>query len=200
MSSRESILNTVRAHRRPDHVLPEVPLFGHADPEAMIVRFAENLQRMGGRLLEKGPPEQSLAALQTLLAKHQVICSRVPEVAGNRVLSGDELPATLHDVDVAVLRAAFGVAETGSVAFSEQELGINALAYLAQHLVVLLDPAGIVENLHHAFHRPEYASRRYTVLHSGPSATADIEGVLIQGAQGVRSLSVLLLEECPPRL
>ena len=30
----------------------------------------------------------------------------------------------------------------------------------------------------------------YAVLHTGPSATADIEGVLIHGAQGVRSLTV----------
>jgi len=32
---------------------------------------------------------------------------------------------------------------------------------------------------------------RYSVLMSGPSATADIEGVLIRGAQGVRSLRVI---------
>jgi len=32
---------------------------------------------------------------------------------------------------------------------------------------------------------------RYAVLVTGPSATADIEGVLIHGAQGVRSLTVL---------
>jgi L-lactate dehydrogenase complex protein LldG len=31
------------------------------------------------------------------------------------------------------------------------------------------------------------------VLVTGPSATADIEGVLIHGAQGVRSLTVLLV-------
>jgi len=31
------------------------------------------------------------------------------------------------------------------------------------------------------------------VFQTGPSATADIEGVLIHGAQGVRSLSVLPL-------
>jgi len=29
------------------------------------------------------------------------------------------------------------------------------------------------------------------VLMSGPSATADIEGVLIRGAQGIRSLTVV---------
>jgi L-lactate dehydrogenase complex protein LldG len=46
--------------------------------------------------------------------------------------------------------------------------------------------------MHHAYRRPEWRQARYAVFHTGPSATADIEGVLIHGAQGVRSLSVLL--------
>jgi L-lactate dehydrogenase complex protein LldG len=37
------------------------------------------------------------------------------------------------------------------------------------------------------------AQARYAVLLTGPSATADIEGVLVRGAQGVRSLTVLAL-------
>lgn len=56
---------------------------------------------------------------------------------------------------------------------------------------MLLDPADIVVNLHHAYRRPEFCNTHYASFHTGPSATADIEGVLIHGAQGVRSLSVL---------
>ena len=59
------------------------------------------------------------------------------------------------------------------------------------HLIVLFDPADILINLHHAYRRPEFRDRHYASFHTGPSATADIEGVLIHGAQGVRSLSVL---------
>jgi L-lactate dehydrogenase complex protein LldG len=44
-----------------------------------------------------------------------------------------------------------------------------------------------------AYRRPEFRDRHYASFHTGPSATADIEGVLIHGAQGVRSLSVLPL-------
>jgi L-lactate dehydrogenase complex protein LldG len=77
------------------------------------------------------------------------------------------------------------------VLLSDADLHVNAVAYLAQHLIVLLDPADIVVNLHHAYRRPEFRDRHYASFHTGPSATADIEGVLIHGAQGVRSLSVL---------
>jgi hypothetical protein len=65
------------------------------------------------------------------------------------------------------------------------------------HLIVLLDPADIVVNLHHAYGRPEFSNGHYVCFHSGPSATTDIEGVLIHGAQGVRSLSVLPISRSP---
>ena len=60
-----------------------------------------------------------------------------------------------------------------------------------QHLVVLLDPAQLVDGLQEVYRRPDFQAARYAVLVTGPSATADIEGVLIRGAQGVRSLTVV---------
>ncbi len=119
------------------------------------------------------------------------MCSTVPEIGGNRNISNVQAPQDLADVDFAIVRASFAVAETGSVLLSDTDLRVNAVAYLAQHLIVLLDPADIVINLHHGYHRPEFRNRRYAAFHTGPSATADIEGVFIHGAQGVRSLSVL---------
>jgi L-lactate dehydrogenase complex protein LldG len=91
------------------------------------------------------------------------------------------------------VRAVFGVAETGSVWLTEAELEVNALAFLAQHLVVLLDPARIVGNMHDAYRERARFDARYGVFMTGPSATADIEGVLIHGAQGIRSLTVVLV-------
>ena len=76
-------------------------------------------------------------------------------------------PTDLADVDVGIIRAAFGVAETGSIWLSEAELQVNALAYLAQHLVALLDPSDIVGNLHHAYRDPRFKTARYAVLSDG---------------------------------
>ena len=90
-----------------------------------------------------------------------------------------------------MVRAVFGVAETGSVWLSEREFIVNALGFLSQHLVVLLDPQAIVVNLHAAYRHRGFFDARYAVLMTGPSATADIEGVLIRGAQGIRTLTVI---------
>ena len=134
----------------------------------------------------------ALASVREPLNQAKVVASAVPEITGNRDLATVKKPADLEDVDVAVVRAAFGIAETGSVLFTERELVVNAVAYLAQHLIVLLDPADIVDTVQAAYRRPEFGKSAYAVLHTGPSATADIEGVLIHGAQGVRSLTVVL--------
>jgi L-lactate dehydrogenase complex protein LldG len=126
----------------------------------------------------------------------------VPEITGNRDIAKVKATQELADIDFAIVRATFAVAESGSVLLSESDLRVNAVAYLAQHLIVLLDPADIVLNLHHAYRRPEFRERHYAAFHTGPSATADIEGVLIHGAQGVRSFSVLPIartEEKPLR-
>jgi L-lactate dehydrogenase complex protein LldG len=192
MSSRDDILVAIRSNLpRVDRPLPQVPLFENDPPASLLSAFKENLHRMGGEFLDPPSSGDILAPVRTKIADAKVVCSTVPEVAGNRDIAGVRAARDLADVDFAIVRASFAVAETGSVLLSDADLQINAVAYLAQHLIVLLDPADIVVNLHHAYRRPEFRDRHYASFHTGPSATADIEGVLIHGAQGVRSLSVL---------
>jgi L-lactate dehydrogenase complex protein LldG len=192
MSSRTDILDAIRLNRpQLERPLPAVPLFDDAPPPSLQAAFKDSLQRMGGLFLDPPTSGDPLAPVRLKIAGAKVVCSTVPEISGNRNIADVRAPRDLADVDFAIVRASFAVAETGSVLLSEAELHMNAVAYLAQHLIVLLDPADIVINLHHAYRRPEFRDRHYAAFHTGPSATADIEGVLIHGAQGVRSLSVL---------
>jgi L-lactate dehydrogenase complex protein LldG len=192
MSSRDDILASIRANLpHVDRPLPPVPLFDDAPPASLLSAFKDNLHRMGGVFLDPPSSGDILAPVRGKIADAKIVCSTVPEIAGNRDIAGVGAPRDLADVDFTVVRASFAVAETGSVLLSDADLHVNAVAYLAQHLIVLLDPDDIVVNLHHAYRRPEFRDRPYASFHTGPSATADIEGVLIHGAQGVRSLSVL---------
>jgi len=192
MSSRDDILASIRANLpRVDRSLPAVPLFDERAPTSLLVAFKDNLERMGGLFLDPPVSGDTLAPVKAKIAGAKVVCSTVPEIAGNRHMAGVGAPHDLADVDFAIVRASFAVAETGSILLSDTDLRVNAVAYLAQHLIALLDPADIVINLHHAYRRREFRDKHYASFHTGPSATADIEGVLIHGAQGVRSLSVL---------
>lgn len=192
MSSREEILSRIRQHQTDISASPpKVPNFFDKSVD-IIDAFKKALLIMGGTLLPVGN-DDPLQALKEKIKNAKVICSMVPEIKGNRELNEQNLPKELDDIDYAIVRASFGVAEMGSICLTEKNLMINTLGYLPQHLIVLLDPAKIVYNLHDAYAQPEWYSVNYASLHSGPSATADIEGVLIRGAQGVRSLSVLLI-------
>jgi len=192
MTSRDQIRASIRANLpRVERPLPVVPLFDDQPPASLIEAFKANLERMGGLFLEPPTSGDPLVPVRQKITGAKVVCSTVPEISGNRDIAKVKATQELADIDFAIVRACFAVAETGSVLLSESELQVNAVAYLAQHLIVLLDPADIVANLHHAYRRPEFRERHYASFHTGPSATADIEGVLIHGAQGVRSLSVL---------
>jgi L-lactate dehydrogenase complex protein LldG len=192
MSSRDDILGAVRANLpKLDRPPPRVPMFDDSPPASLLAAFRESLLEMGGDFLNTPPGTDPLQPIRQRLAEAKVVCSATPEVTGNRPLSGVHAPQDLADVDVGVVRAAFAVAETGSICLTDANLDVNALGYLSQHLIALLDPADIVVNLHHAYRRPEFRQGHYTTFHTGPSATADIEGVLIHGAQGVRSLTVV---------
>jgi L-lactate dehydrogenase complex protein LldG len=191
VTSRDAILSAIRANQpKPARLLPDIPLFQRAS-DSLREQFKEALIRMGGKFADARDGEDLDGLVGSLFPDARVICSATPEIRGTRTLDGDIEPADLSDVDVGVARAAFGVAETGSIWLSEAELRVNALAYLAQHFVILLDPADLVGNLHETYRDARFKTARYCVLVTGPSATADIEGVLIHGAQGVRSLTVV---------
>ncbi|MEO7710978.1 MAG: LUD domain-containing protein [Caldimonas sp.] len=190
MSSRDLILGRVRRNQPAWRDLPAVPDFARplADP---LAAFGAALARMGGTLTEAPPPGPLDPFISARFPQARVICSATSEVEGTRRVQTVRHPAELDDVDVGVVRAVFGVAETGSVWLSEREFIVNALGFLSQHLVVLLDPQAIVANLHAAYRHRGFFEARYAVLMTGPSATADIEGVLIRGAQGIRTLTVI---------
>jgi hypothetical protein len=93
------------------------------------------------------------------------------------------------DVDVGVVRSIRRCRDR--IGLAERARVRRQCARLPVALVVLLDPAAIVGNLHDAYRDPGFREARYAVLMTGPSATADIEGVLIRGAQGIRTLTVI---------
>src|SRR5262249_43965311 len=162
MTSRDEILAAVLANLpRLDRPLPKVPMFDAAPPDSLLAAFRTALLGMGGEFLDAAGGDDPLEPIRPRLAAAKRVRSAPPEVAGNVALADLQEPKDLADVDIAVVRAAFAVAETGSICLTERELGVNALGYLAQHLIVLLDPADIVPNLHHAYARPEFRQGHY---------------------------------------
>jgi len=194
MGMREDVLDRVRRNQPSARSRPEVPDFSRIAQANLLKTFAKSLELMAGVLVEK-PPDDLGAFLRKQFPNAKNICSAVPEYAGN---SRPEDYSTWSDaakIDVTVVRSPMGVAETGSVLLSEEDLRVNTIAFLAHDIVILLDPQKIVENIHAAYRHPVFKEKAYSVLMSGPSGSADIGGKEVHPAQGVMTLTVILWPE-----
>jgi L-lactate dehydrogenase complex protein LldG len=192
-SSREQILSSIRANIPPKRVEhPSIPVFNRPDGD-LKAHFERRLEEAGGAAHQIGSLPEAAAKLASLHSKAQVICSAVPEIPGTRRAETIRDPHELADVDVGVVRAQFGVAETGAVWLTQEDLIVNSLGFLSQHLVVLLDPKEIVTDVHAAYARVRLDQTAYGCFMMGPSATGDIEATMVHGAQGARSLNVFFL-------
>lgn len=192
-SSREAILRSIRAN------LPQIPVEHPSirdfkrpagNPKAT---FEQRLREAGGAAYDVGSAAEAESKLRSLHPEAKVICSAVPEIAGTRRVEKVRDPHDLADVDVGIVRAQFGVAESGAVWITQEDLSIDALGFLSQHLIVLLDPKQIVPDMHAAYRRVRLNETAFGCFMMGPSATADVEATLVHGAQGARSLNLFFL-------
>jgi len=192
--SRKRILDTLRrAGRRPVEPPPSSSGDGqwvtYADKPA---RFAEALATAAGRCVETDARSTG-AELERLVAASgaRKIFSAVPEL-GSTVAPQDD-PHAYAELDLAVVRGAFGVAENGAVWVTDEGLPASSVCFLPTHLALVVTRANVVDNMHAAYERLAFTGRGFGTFIAGPSKTADIEQALVVGAHGPRSLTVLLV-------
>jgi L-lactate dehydrogenase complex protein LldG len=155
--------------------------------------FEQRLKEAGGAAHDVNNVAEVESKILLLHPDAKVICSAVPEIAGTRRVEEAGDPHELADVDVGVVRAQFGVAESGAVWITQEDLVVDALGFLSQHLIVLLDPNQIVPDMHGAYRRVRLSETAFGCFMMGPSATADVEATLVHGAQGARSLNLFFM-------
>lgn len=190
MSFRETILQNVRSNQPSSRVLPTIPKFHSERPVDLKKQFIAALKKLYGDVLAE-PPADFEEFLRKRFPDAKTICSAVPEYTGNRVPEDFARWSDATRIDVTIVRSPLGVAETGSVLLSDEEFRVNTIGFLAHDIVILLDPAEIVENLHDAYSHPYFLDKAYGLLMSGPSGTADIGGITVHPAQGVMTLTVI---------
>jgi L-lactate dehydrogenase complex protein LldG len=179
MSSRDVFLSSVRKAMPPPTAIPQLPL-GLEFPDP-IAQFSAVLSGVGGKCV--GGDVRDLDVYRN--AKRIVSCIDGTEQSND--------PHNLADVDLAIVRGEFGVAENAAVWVPSENLGANrAIFVIAQHLVLVVPANAILHNMRQAYERMHVSRGGFGVFISGPSKTADIEQALVIGAQGPRSCTVLL--------
>ena len=190
MSFRDAILQNVRDNQPSVRELPVIPKFHSEQSVELEKQFVAALKELSGEVVIE-PPADFAKFLKQRFPDAMVICSTVPEYAGNRAPEDFTHWSDASSIDVTIVRSPLGVAETGSVLFSEEEFRVNTIGVFAHDIVILLDPADIVENIHDAYGHPHFRDKAYSLLMSGPSGSADIAGTTVHPAQGVMTLTVI---------
>lgn len=192
MPSKETILTKIKANRPNLWPLPDVPIFE---------TLATDKKKLFIQILERGGSKVHCIDDSTQI--HQVITTHFPEdkrmVTALPFLEGIEGISTLHPdfyegTEVAIIEGLIGVAENGALWVTEKELGnVRVLPFIAQHLVMVISEKNIVGTMHEAYKKLGLPTTvGFGVFIAGPSKTADIEQSLVIGAQGARSLLVIL--------
>lgn len=192
--SRESILSQVKKNQPELILLPELPEFAvwFDDP---VSKFAEVLSMIGAQVQPLASPDALDGVIQQLYPDARRIVSNMPALSSfAEIVTGLELPHTFENVDVAILKGQFAVAENGAVWLTETDMTERALPFICQNLVLVVQQQDIVSTMHDAYQRIGQQQYGYGSFIAGPSKTADIEQSLVLGAHGPKSMSLFLLQ------
>jgi L-lactate dehydrogenase complex protein LldG len=190
--SKSEILQRIRRNKPEPCALPEIPDFP-VDRSELLGAFRQMAQGMGSGVLMVTGESEIPAAIAERLASAPVVVSTLPGIPTSIALDQVSHPLDLQSVEVAVLRGQFGVAENAAIWLTEAECVHRILPFIAEHLVLVIDAASIVANMHEAYSQIQIDDTGFGVFVAGPSKTADIEQSLVIGAQGARSLTVVLV-------
>lgn len=195
MSTRDQLLARVRQNKPEPLPLPDVPTFVN-EADDLFTRFREALTFVGGQLLEPEPGKSLGEQLRQAFPDAQRVASAIPlpeldlitvDIETNKII--------LEQMDLAVLKGEFFVAENAAVWLPEPNMLNRSLPFITQHLVLVVDRDTLVPNMHIAYQHIDRESLTYGVFICGPSKTADIEQSLVVGAHGARSLTIILVTE-----
>lgn len=194
MSSREAILKAIK-EAKPYNLsaLPEVNIV-HTTFDDLQGKFSSALAGVGGN----AEVVENHDAINAYIKEHykdaRVIVSTLSGVEGNRVLNETDDPHTLKDVDVAIIKGEFAVAENGAVWVKEADARHRALYFIAQKLIMVVPKGELVHTMHEAYTRISFnANDTFGLFISGPSKTADIEQSLVIGAHGATEACVMFV-------
>ena len=187
MTSKELILKNIKDNNIVKEVkLPSYENFG-LKFEDKFQTFSTMIESVGGKalLIDKNDLDKTIKELypdEKQIASNVEFCS-----VGNFDANSCEDVHELGDIDLAVVKGNFAVAENGAIWMKNKDNRHRALYFIAQNIIIIIDEKDILNNMHEAYEKISFDEKGYGVFISGPSKTADIEQSLVIGAHGPKS-------------
>lgn len=186
MSSREKILTAIRGVSSESKSLPEIPDFRLSGDLEEV--FRQSILGNKGEVLTKDEFERWLPS-----AHFSKVISLSSHFTNHSTITLPDDPHELEDLELAILDGQFGVAENGAIWLEDANLGLRAMPFITEHLVIVLDRNKLAETMHQGYDLIGNAKSGFGLFIAGPSKTADIEQSLVIGAHGAKSLRVVLV-------
>lgn len=193
MSSKSRILDMVKANQPDLKELPE--LFPSWDTDQSIVEtFKTVLTVIGGTVVPLANLEEVASYISEQYGSKGRIISTLPELAPVTEAGWENKdPHEYENVDLAIIKAHFGVAENASLWITEELMHQRAVPFICQQLAVVVSAKTLVATMHQAYDLIGEADYGFGTFIAGPSKTADIEQSLVLGAHGPKSMIAFLL-------
>ncbi|MFC5683072.1 LutC/YkgG family protein [Flavobacterium sp. MAHUQ-51] len=194
MSSRDSILNKIKNNQPSSaNELPSISFLG-LDKIDVIETYKTVLTGIGGFVEEVGSLDEIKAYIATHYPTDKRKITTLPEFAdiAETNWTNDD-PHSLQNVELAIVKAHFGVAENSALWVTDAILGQRVSPFIPQYLAIIVNKKDIVPFMQQAYERIGDLDYGFGTFIAGPSKTADIEQSLVLGAHGARGLVVFLM-------
>ncbi|RVU02413.1 lactate utilization protein B/C [Mucilaginibacter limnophilus] len=196
MSSRDQILSRVKANKPPQVKLPDVAVFEQGEDGA-AEKFTEILNAIGGGVYYVDDYQELLSILRDNYPDHGRIYSPIPDVKAltDCVAIEGSSGHQFADVEWAVIKGHFGVAENGAIWITGDLMEYRSLPFICQRLAIIIKQNDILPTMHDAYRRIGDSTYSYGAFIAGPSKTADIEQSLVLGAHGPKGMAVFIMKD-----
>jgi len=195
--SRDKILAALQQNQPELSALPSVPVFERDQELSLTQKFKAMAEGIGSKVYLVSSLKEVQEQINADFAGEKRIVSTVASLVSAEIpafeLNAD--PHSYADVDVAIFEPLLAVAENSAVWITEDRMGVRALPFITQHIVMLVNSNILVPDMHAAYERIGMADYGFGSFIAGPSKTADIEQSLVLGAHGPRSMTVFLINE-----
>lgn len=193
MHSRQSILDAVRNNQPETMPLPDISWF-KGDNDNLVERYSNVFKTIGGSSHVVNGFDQVKEIIRENFDVTKRVVTTMDELSDiAEQVSSTVDPHTYEDIELAVIKAHFAVAENGAVWLTDELMGQRIVPYICQHLAVIISAESIVPTLHEAYEIIGTGDYGFAGFIGGPSKTADIEQALVLGAHGPLTMNVFII-------
>jgi len=154
---RTSILKSIKRNKPELVTLPKIDLDLFSEKVDLIETFKSNVQLVGGSLKELNKNEDLDMVIKELYPEVQKIVSQKSgSNLGSIAIEKESAAHSLENIDLAIIKGEFGVAENGAVWISENDFPVRVLPFITNDLVVVLPKQVLIQDQAPVYGNPEF--------------------------------------------